>query len=165
MDKGNLAIAGLVAGILGVVVGGWALMRASNAIDKANEALHGIRDVEAAALEPADIQKALREPITTMRADIEKIDAEVRADVQKLTEKVERSDILVDAKRHADENAERGNQQLVTQIKALQEEMAAGDQKTQAYYDELKADLEKKILDSNEKLKRMTTRWMESGAM
>ncbi len=165
MDKGNLAIAGLVAGILGVVVGGWALMRASNAIDKANEALHGIRDVEAAALEPADVQKALREPITTMRADIEKIDAEVRADVQKLTEKVERSDILVDAKRHADENAERGNQQLVTQIKALQEEMAAGDQKTQAYYDELKADLEKKILDSNEKLKRMTTRWMESGAM
>ena len=164
MDKANLAIAGLVAGILGVVVGGVAYMKAGTIMGSLDERLTAIESAES-AVGPAEIRKAVRDEIAATKADLKRMVAEVRDEIRKLEEQAQSSDILLEAKSHADANAERSSENLMTQVKALQAELATGDQKTQSYYDELKADLEKKIKESNDKLLRITTRWQESGAM
>jgi chromosome segregation ATPase len=165
MDKGALGIAGLVAGILGVVVGGLAYMQAGKALGNANEAFAVAEDQAKNAAGPAEIRKAVREEIAATKADLEKMVTEVRAEVRKLEEQAQRADVLLEAKGHADANAERSSKDLMTQVRALKEELASGDQETKAHYDQLKADLEEKIEKSHEAIRRMVTRWMESGAM
>jgi len=165
VDKGSLGIAGLVAGIVGVLVGGFAYMQAGKALETASEALAAAEAAEKSAPGPAELRKAVREETTAAKADFKTMVADVRAEIRKLEQQAQSADILVEAKSHANDNAARNAEALMKQVKDLREEMAAGDQETKAYYDELKADIEKKVEESNEKLKRMTTRWMESGAM
>ncbi|MHC4253421.1 MAG: hypothetical protein ACYS9X_30255 [Planctomycetota bacterium] len=165
MDKGALGIAGLVAGILGVLVGGFAYMQAAKALDNANEALVMIEEEAKKAAGPAEIRKAVREEIAATKADLEKMVTEVRAEVRKLEEQAQRADVLLEAKSHADANAARSSEALMTQVRALKQELAGGDQETKAHYNELKADLEGRIEKSHEAIRRMVTRWMESGAM
>ncbi len=165
MDKGALGIAGLVAGILGVVVGGLAYMNAGSAGGKADEALVLIDEGASDAAGPAEIRKAVREEIAATKAELQAMVAAARADITKLQEQAERADVLLDAKRHADANAARGSENLKTEVKALQQEMNSGDQETKAHYDKLKADIEEEIKKRDEAIKRMVTRWRESGAM
>jgi DNA repair exonuclease SbcCD ATPase subunit len=113
----------------------------------------------------AEIKQAVRAEIAATKADLNRMVAEVLADIKRIEEQAQRADVLLEAKRHANANAERSARNLMEQVQALKEELAAGDQETKQYYDELKAELEKKIEESNKKLKRMTTRWMESGVM
>jgi len=165
MDKGNLGIAGLVAGIVGLLLGGLAYMRAGKAATTANEALKIVEAEAENADGPAEIRKAVQSAIAETKADLQSMVAEVRTEIGRLERQAEQSDVLRKAKDHANAVAERSSENLMTQVKALRTEIAAGDQDTKEYYNELKADLEKKLKESNDKLKRMTTTWIESGAM
>jgi hypothetical protein len=165
MDKGALGIAGLVAGIVGVLVGVFAYMNANSAADKADQALVLIDEGPSDAVGPAEIRRAVKEEIAATKAELEAMVAAARADITELQEQAERADVLLDAKRHADANAARSSENLKTEVKALQQEMTSGDQETKAHYDKLKAEIAEEIKKRDEAIKRMVTRWMESGAM
>jgi len=165
MDKGTLGIAGLVAGIVGLLVGGLAYMQAGKALSSANKALEEIEESASNADGTAEMRKAVRNAIEETKADLEGMVAEVRTEISRLESQAKQADVLLKAKDHADAIAERSSENLMTQVKALQAEIVAGDQDTKEYYKGLKVDLEKKLKESNEKLMRMTTTWIESGAM
>jgi len=165
MDKGNLGIAGLVAGIVGLLLGGVAYMRAGKAASTANEALQIVEAEAENADGPAERRRAIQDAIAATKADLEKMVAEVRTEISRLERQAEQSGVLLQAKKHSNAVAERSSENLMAQVKALQAEIAAGDQDTKEYYKGLKVDLEKKLKESNDKLKRMTTTWIESGAM
>ena len=165
MDKGVLGIAGLVAGIVALLVGGLAYMSADKAMTKATQVDVALGEMASDAERSREIQKAVKQGIAEARGDLERMVAEVRAEIKRLETQAERADVVLEAKRHADENAARSAEALRTQVSALKSEMSEGDRETKAHYDELKADLEKQIKESHETLKRLVTRWLEAGVM
>ena len=165
MDKGSLGVAGLVAGVLGVLVGGFAYMQAGKALSTAGKALSVVDEAPWKSAGADEIRKAVNQQMEATKAEIGKMVTEVRGEIRKLEEQAQSSDILLEAKRHADSNASRASQELMAQVRSLKEEIASGDQETKSYYDEIKASLEEKIEKSEQTLKNLITRWLESGTM
>lgn len=166
MEKSQLAIAALVAAIIGILIGVFAYMQGNKASREAAQARAVAADAAPSEEQiAAQARKAVSAELERTREEVRKLVEGVEERIKALEKQATRVDILAEAKRVATANAEQSSNELFRQVRDLRKEFHAGDVEAVKELKKIKADLDKKLDATRATLNRKVDRWIESGVM